>query len=112
MANSFGKFCKRLRIDREELLFDMAKTLGVSTAFLSKVENGKKKPPQEWRDVLIKAYNLDEKQTQELDDVIFEARNKDSLDISKMSDEDKALMLSFARRLDTIDKNKLRALIE
>ena len=45
MVNSFGKFCRRLRIDRGELLADMANRLGVSSAFLSKVENGGKKPP-------------------------------------------------------------------
>ena len=47
MVNSFGKFCRRLRIDRGELLADMANRLGVSSAFLSKVENGGKKPPRD-----------------------------------------------------------------
>lgn len=42
MVNNFGKFCRKLRIDRSERLFDMAKELGVSSAFLSKVENGQK----------------------------------------------------------------------
>ena len=42
MANNFGKFCRKLRIDRGEILADMAKKLGVSSAFLSKVETGGK----------------------------------------------------------------------
>lgn len=45
MVNNFGKFCRKLRIDRNERLYDMAKRLNVSSAFLSKVENGQKKPP-------------------------------------------------------------------
>jgi transcriptional regulator with XRE-family HTH domain len=42
MITNFGKFCRRLRIDNGELLYDMAKKLGVSSAFMSSVENGKK----------------------------------------------------------------------
>lgn len=36
MVNNFGKFCRKLRIDRGELLADMAKKLGVSSAFYLK----------------------------------------------------------------------------
>ena len=67
MANNFGKFCRKLRIDKDELLYDMAGKLGVSSAFLSKVENGRKKPPKEWREILIDSYELNAKQVQELD---------------------------------------------
>ena len=49
MLTNFGKFCRKLRIDKGELLYDMAQRLKVSSAFLSKVENGKAKPPEEWK---------------------------------------------------------------
>ena len=42
MLTSFGKFCRKLRINNGELLYDMAEKLDVSSAFLSKVENGKR----------------------------------------------------------------------
>ena len=66
MVNNFGKFCRKLRIDRSELLYDMAKKLGVSSAFLSKVENGKKKPPKEWRELIIDLYDLNNAGTMNL----------------------------------------------
>ena len=112
MLNNFGKFCRKLRIDKSELLYDMAVKLGVSSAFLSKVENGKKKPPKEWREVLIKEYELDSNEIKELDQCMYEAQNYDSIDISGWKDSDRMMMLSFARRFNSIDRNKLKSLLE
>lgn len=114
MVNSFGKFCRKLRIDNGQLLADMARELGVSSAFLSKVENGGKKPPKAWRDQIISMYQLDEGQIAELDDCLFEAMNSNSIDLSGYSGENREMLLSFARKLDSMDarkKNQFRKLI-
>lgn len=114
MLTSFGKFCRKLRIDRGELLLDMANKLGVSAAFLSSVENGKKKPPVAWEGILIKLYDMDEKMINELHDCFFEARNIDSIDITSYNKSEKEMMLAFARKINTFDEsrlNKLRKMI-
>lgn len=112
MVNNFGKFCRKLRIDKSELLYDMAAKLGVSSAFLSKVENGKKKPPKEWRGILIGKYGLDADEIRELDQCMYEAQNYDSIDISYMNNDDRMMMLSFARKFNNIDRNKLREFLQ
>ena len=56
MVTAFGKFCRKLRIDRGQIMLDMAESLQVSPAFLSAVENGKKNVPAQWRDKIVKAY--------------------------------------------------------
>lgn len=112
MVNNFGKFCRKLRIDKNQLLYDMAKCLGVSSAFLSKVENGKKKPPKEWRELIINAYDLNAEEIQQLDQCMYEAQNYDSIDISYMNDNDRMMMLSFARKFNHIDKNKLKQFLQ
>ena len=43
MITSLGTFLRKLRLAKGEILKDMAECLGVSSAFLSAVENGKKK---------------------------------------------------------------------
>ena len=106
MVNNFGKFCRKLRIDRGELLFDMAKKLGVSSAFLSKVENGNKKPPKEWEDKIIDLYKLDQNKIVELKQFIFEAINYDSIDMSGFNEDNKQLLLSFARKLGSMEDGK------
>ena len=48
MLTSIGRFLKKLRIDRGEILKDMAEKLDVTVSFLSAVENGKKHMPSAW----------------------------------------------------------------
>ena len=116
MGNSklsrFGVFCRKLRLENRELLYDMANSMGVYSAFLSKVENGNGKPPAEWREKLISLYNLDAEQIEELDASLYEANNRKSIDISGFSEENKAYMWSFARKLDTLDREKLKQFLE
>lgn len=90
----------------------MAAKLGVSSAFLSKVENGKKKPPKEWKDIIVQSYNLNKRQIAELEQVMYEAQNYDSIDISFMNDNDRMMMLSFARKFNELDKNKLKEFLQ
>ena len=112
MVTALGKFCRKLRIDKGELLFDMAEKLDVSTAFLSKVENGRRKPPEEWEDKIIELYNLEGNRKSEFEDCFFRAKNADSIDIRNYDDENKNLMLSFARKFETLDKEALRKMLD
>ena len=106
MVNSFGKFCRKLRIDRGELLADMANRLGVSSAFLSKVENGGKKPPRDWQEKIVTEYQLDDREALELEDCMFEALNSQSIDMTTFSEDNRNMLLSFARKLGTMDDSK------
>lgn len=112
MLTSFGKFCRKLRINNGELLYDMAEKLDVSSAFLSKVENGKKKPPKEWKKRINEQYTLNCSEQNELDRTFYEAQNCESIDISKYSMSDKELMWSFARKFDTFDKETLKKFLD
>ena len=112
MATKFGIFCRKLRLERGELLFDMAKKLGVSSAFLSKVENGKKKPPVSWKQTIISEYNLQNSKLEEFEECFFDAVNADSIDISGYKESDKELMLSFARKFDALDKAMIERMLE
>jgi len=114
MANTLGKFLRKIRIDRDELLADMARNLGVSSAFLSQIENGGKKPPKDWENAFLAKYELNREQEQEFRDCVFDAVNSKSIDLSQYQQSDRDMMLSFARKLSTIDdeqKEKLMNII-
>lgn len=110
MVTGFGKFCRKLRIDNSEILSDMARRLGVSSAFLSKVENGLKKPPKNWEEKIGELYNLDSEAKEKLKEVFFEALNYDSLDMTSFSEDNRSMLLSFARKLNVMDENKKQQL--
>lgn len=57
-----GRFLVRLRMGREELLFDMAEKLGTSSDYLSKVQEGTYPLSKKWVTILEREYNLTEEQ--------------------------------------------------
>ena len=67
MLTEFGKILRKLRIDRQELLRDMAKNLEVSSAYLSAVETGKRKIPIDWCSKISTLYKLDPDTIRELE---------------------------------------------
>lgn len=56
MLTKFGKELKKLRIDHGMSLADLGSHLGVSAAFLSGVENGKKRVPDDFYESLSKVF--------------------------------------------------------
>jgi len=58
MTTAIGKELRKLRIDRDERLLDMAGHLGKSPSFISAVEVGKKAPPAGFEELIIKIYGL------------------------------------------------------
>lgn len=58
MLTPFGRFLRKLRIDRGEIMKDMAEKLQVTASFLSAVEVGKKAAPDAWATTIARLYNL------------------------------------------------------
>lgn len=57
-TTAIGKELRKLRIDGDERLLDMAKRLERSSAFVSAVETGKKAPPSGFEELVIQTYRL------------------------------------------------------
>lgn len=109
---SLGRFLRKLRIDHDEILFDMAKRLGVSPSFLSAVENGKKTPPVGWFDQLTVQYNLDPSQQNELRNALNDVVSQIRLNISKQTAEKRDLVLAFARRFESLSNEEADAVLK
>ncbi|MCR5662529.1 MAG: helix-turn-helix domain-containing protein [bacterium] len=103
MITSLGKFLRKLRIDKGELLRDMAQKLGVSSSFLSAVENGKKKMPEAWLRKFRELYCLTDSQFCDLKEAVNESVDAISLNMSGASPQARSLAITFARRFDSLD---------
>lgn len=112
MITSIGKFLRKLRIESGEILKDMADTLGVSSAFLSAVENGKKKMPESWLEKLAETYSFTEKQVEELKVAVIESNDTVELNLKNTTPEGRALAISFAREFETLDKETSNKIYE
>lgn len=112
MLTAFGKFCRKLRIERDEILKNMADKLGVTPSYLSAVEIGKRAIPATWRELIINIYNLTPVQQQELRDAIDNSTTQIKLDISAMNASKRQTALAFARKLDEMDDEEIRKILE
>ncbi len=112
MITSVGRFLRKLRIDRGEILRDMANRLGVSSAFLSAVENGKKRVPDAWISKLEEYYLLTPEQMEELRTAIVESSDTIELHIQNASSVNRQFAVSFARQFDTLDDETAQKLFD
>ncbi len=82
----------------------MAENLNVSSAFLSAVENGKKKMPNAWHDKLANLYNLSPEQQKDLQNAVIESGETLELNIKDISPDNRELAICFARHFNTLDE--------
>lgn len=107
MLTQLGIFLRKLRLDCGEIMKEMATKLDVSSSFLSAVENGKKKMPDSWYEMIIKLYNLDKEKQDDLMTAIEESEKSVEINLDNLSREKKRLAFSFARELENLNKEEV-----
>lgn len=112
MLSSVGLFLRRLRLNHGEILRDMARNLDVSSAFLSAVENGKKKVPEAWIKKLESIYALSQAEITELKEAILESSDTIELNVQNAPQRNRQLAVSFARQFDSLDEETTRKLFQ
>ncbi|MFI3228764.1 MAG: helix-turn-helix transcriptional regulator [Bacillota bacterium] len=112
MKTEFGAFVKTMRIERKENLRQMAEKLGVSSAFLSAVEVGKKTAPKDLADRIAKLYDLSLSQANELKNAIDTDNNKVVIEMEAMDTTQREVSMMFARTINTASQKTLDELKE
>ena len=112
MITKIGKFLRKLRIDKGEILKDMATKLDVSSAFLSAVENGKKKFPDTWYKKIENLYSLSTQQVAELKAAVLESNDKIELNVKHIHNHSRQLAVSFARNFESLDFETSQKILE
>lgn len=111
----FGEFFKILRIKHKEVLLNASNFLGVSSAYVSAVECGKRPIPAEWREKIISHYALSTKDIADLDESIEKSKTTLEMNLSGVSDARRAVALQFCRSFDEMDDdvaNKILKILE
>ncbi len=112
MKTELGVCLKQLRIASKENLRQMAEKLGVSSAFLSAVEVGKKTAPKDWADRIAKIYDLSLSHANELKNAIDTDNNKVVIEMETMDTIQKEVSMMFARTINTASQKTLEELRE
>lgn len=105
----FGKAARKIRIDRSETLGEMAAAIGISAAFLSSVETGKRNIPSELLEKIVAHFDLKGTEAHELRRLALESRNAVTL---KPTDKNRGLATAFARKFEELDKAQIEEILK
>ncbi len=112
MITEVGRFLRKLRIDSNEVLYDMAQKLGCTSAFISSIELGKRPVPSEFQRKLTELYDLTSDQQEEFQYAIDQSAHSVTIPLDELNDSTKGLALVFARRLKTMEEKEAEKLLE
>ena len=107
-----GRFLRKLRIDCNEVLYDMAKRMGCTSAFISALELGRRPVPASFQQNLVAEYHFTEAQKAEFQQAIEQSAKSVTLDMGELSPKNRDLALVFARRLKTMEEKEAEKLLE
>lgn len=107
MITEFGKALRKIRIDHQEILKDMAEKLQVSSAYLSAVETGKRRIPSGWAERISEIYTLNTNAMELLKKAEDDSRQDVTISLEGASSQRKDAVLSFARALDGLSDEEL-----
>ncbi|BBU96272.1 helix-turn-helix domain-containing protein [Providencia rettgeri] len=110
MATKFGKFLRKLRIDRGMVIRDMAEILGVSPAYLSAIELGKRAIPDTFVDSLCTAFKLNNDERRNMLHLVDISQPSIKIDLTDAEDANRETMLAFARKFKELDDEQLNKL--
>lgn len=113
MTTSYGKELRRIRITRDLLLKDMANCLEITSAYLSSIENGKRKIPVGLTKKIESIYSLSEDERNSLQKAEDETRESIEFNFADIGDSNrKEVVLALARRFDDITDDELKKIKE
>ena len=109
----FGKALRKLRIDRDMLLKDMADKASLTPAFLSAVEAGRKPIPHYLVDRIANSNSLQEEELIKLRAAAEMSAQSVQINLSRLtSDFDRSLAVQLARNFDDLDDSRKREIKE
>ena len=108
----FGEYVRVLRVKNHEVMGDMAKFLDTTTPYLSAVENGKKNIPQEWKEKIIKHYNLKDEERDLLEKAIEISKTQRKIDLKTSTEAQREVALEFQRSFANIDEKTAKEIIK
>ena len=107
MLTAFGKELRKLRIDRGELIIDMARKLGKSASYISSIETGKRTVPEDMIDLVVKNYGLNTADRKRLMDAKDASLKEVRVNLDGLDPNRRDLAFILARKLDSFEDEEI-----
>lgn len=102
MLSEYGKILRKIRIDKGLTLAQMAKAVGITSAYLSTIERGNRKIPKYLTQNVINHYELSNEQVAELQKAEYLSIDSIEIELSDIDLDKKTLVLSLAKNLKSM----------
>lgn len=112
MITIFGKELRKLRIEHQLKMTDMANALGVSSAYLSAIEHGKRKIPVHLIDQLTHLYTLSESEEHKLRLAEEAMIDTITIPLKGLSDTRRLLILEIVNAIQTASDETLQKVLQ
>ena len=99
LLSNYGKVLRKIRIDKGLTMAQMAKAIGITSAYLSTIERGKRNIPKSLTQDIIGHYELSNEQVAELRNAECLSMDSVEVDISSAGLHERILVLSLAKNL-------------
>lgn len=103
----FGKELRKLIIDQDLKVYDLAKKLGVSSAFISSLMTGKKNVPENFIDQIIPILKIDNYEVLKLKKLSEMSKDVYKVDLTKSNNLARETMFTFQRNLNDLTDEDL-----
>ena len=107
MITPFGKELRKIRIDRCLSLRDMAAALGITPAYLSAIETGKRPIPEKLFNAILDYLNADANTQAALEQAKALSAQSITVSLDAANDAAKETMLAFARNFSKLSDNEV-----
>ncbi|KJV35685.1 helix-turn-helix domain-containing protein [Luteibacter yeojuensis] len=112
MLSPFGKLLRKMRIDRDKTLADLAGLANVSTAFVSAVETGRKAVPPSFIDAVTRGLSLTASEESSLAQAAAGQAKEVTISLANGSDRARELAVAFARRFENLSEGEVESLFK
>lgn len=107
MVTAFGKFLRKLRVDKELVLRDMATSLGISSAQLSAMELGKRTIQLQLAEKIVATYGVSS--VQEIEQLIHVSQPSIKTDLTSGNEQQRETMIMFARAFNELSDDQIKS---
>ena len=112
MTTLIGQKLRIIRLERGEVLKDMADKLKISSAYLSAMENGKREFNKSLIEQIGQLYSLSVDRINDLYDSYYTSINQVQIDIANQPTSKADLGLVFARKFNDLDDTQIDKILK
>lgn len=108
----FGEFFRMMRLKHREVLHDAGSFLGVTSAYVSSVECGKRPVPEGWIELISQHYQLSDSEIADLKEAVERSKTIVKINLTSASQAQRSAAIQFQRSFNDLSDETAQKIFE